>query len=211
MRSGVNFHAEIAQLFCRAGPQILGKCCEDLWSAFNQNNTRTGWVDVAEITCQGVTRDLRNRSGHFDPGRSAANNDKGHRRSARRRIGEFFGIFECQQNPAPNFHCIFKALQAGGKALPFRMPEIRMARASCKNQIIVGKIEVARMNNSLVHINRLHFGQHHFDVLAFVQNRAHRRGDVSRRERSGRDLIKERLKEVVIGAVEDSELNVLAG
>ena len=166
---------------------------------------------MAEIARQGITRDLCNRSSHFDPGRSAANDDKGHRCSARRRIGNFFGIFECQQNPAPNFHCIFKALQARGKALPFRVPEIGMARASRKNQIIVGKIEVARMNNALVHINRLHFGQHNFDVLAFVQNRAHRRGDVSRRECGSRNLIKERLKEVVIGTVDDNELNVLAG
>ena len=86
-----------------------------------------------------------------------------------------------------------------------------MARASRKNQIIVGKIEVARVNSALVHINRLHFGQYNFDVLAFVQNRAHWGGDVSRRERGGRNLIKERLKKMVIGAVDDNEVNVLAG
>jgi len=57
----------------------------------------------------------------------------------------------------------------------------------------------------------LHFGQDDFDILAFVQNRPHRRGDVGRRERGGGDLIKERLEEVVISAVDDRELNVLAG
>src|SRR5438067_7557778 len=54
----------------------------------------TGWVNVAEIARQSVTRDLGNRSGHFDSGRSATDNDKSQCRSARRRSGNFLGVFE---------------------------------------------------------------------------------------------------------------------
>src|SRR5205085_533096 len=133
--------------------------------------TKEALLPAAQIfTRQGLTVEFGNRSSQFDPGRSANNNDKSHLGSACRMIGNFFGVFECEQNAAPNFDCIFQALQSWGKTLPFRMPEIGMARASRKNQIIVGKIEVARVNSALVHINRLHFGQYNFDVLALVQN-----------------------------------------
>src|SRR5205823_13228294 len=71
MHSRTNLHAEIAQLFHCTNPQILGKCGQDLWLAFNQNDPCTGWVNVAEIARQSVTRDLGNRSSHFDSGRSA--------------------------------------------------------------------------------------------------------------------------------------------
>ena len=53
-----------------------------------------------------MARNLRDRSGHFDPGWPAANNNERHGGSTRRRIGNFFGIFESHQNSAPNLYGI---------------------------------------------------------------------------------------------------------
>ena len=44
----------------------------------------------------------------------------------------------------------------------------------------------------------LHFGENHFDVFVFSKNPANRRGDIRRRKRRGRDLVKERLKKMII-------------
>ena len=47
----------------------------------------------------------------------------------------------------------------------------------------------------------------HFDVLVRAKNGADRSGDLSRRKPGGRYLVKQRLKGVVILAVDDGDLN----
>src|SRR6267143_6211995 len=51
-------------------------------------------------------------------------------------------------------------------------------------------------------------GEQHLDVLLPPQNPADRRRDVAGRERRGRDLIEERLKEMVIVAIEQRDAYV---
>src|SRR2546430_12238233 len=51
-----------------------------------------------------------NCAGHFNTGRSTADDDKIHCRPARRFICAFFCIFECQQNPAAQLNRVLKTL-----------------------------------------------------------------------------------------------------
>ena len=66
------------------------------------------------------------------------------------------------------------------------------------------------MNEPRVYVDRLNFSQNDFDILALVQNRADRSSNVRWGQRCGSDLIKERLKKVLIGSIGNGEVNVLA-
>ncbi len=71
-----------------------------------------------------------------------------------------------------------------------------MTRAGCENQEIVSQIAIDQSRIFLsFDIHRLYFGENDFDVLALAKYRANRRGDVGWRERSRRDLVKQRLKQ----------------
>ena len=90
------------------------------------------------------------------------------------------------------------------------MPEIGMPGPGCENQIVVLDVEIPRMNEPRVYVDRLNFSQNDFDILALVQNRADRSSNVRWGQRCGSDLIKERLKKVIIGSIDDGEVNALA-
>ena len=58
------------------------------------------------------------------------------------------------------------------------------------------------------HIDATDLGEQHFDILLTPQDPPDRRGNVSRRQRRGGDLIQQRLEDVVIPAVEEGDLHV---
>ena len=149
---------------------------------------------MAEIFRQRVTRDFGDRARHFHAGRSASNDDERHRCFTRSFVRNFFGVFERHQNAAPNFNRVFQALQTGGESFPFRVSKIGMPRAGRENEIIVIEIAIDHLHFPGVHVDGFHFGEDYLHVFAFAQNRAHRGGDVGRRKRRRRDLIKQWLK-----------------
>src|SRR5205085_1800922 len=56
-----------------------------------------------------------------------------------------------------------------------------------------------------VYVHRLGFGEKHLHVLIRAENGADRLGDIAGREDGRGHLIEERLKEVVVAAVEDGD------
>src|SRR5262249_50812602 len=57
-------------------------------------------------------------------------------------------------------------------------------------------------------IDRGNGGEQDLDVLLFAQNPADRRGDVAGRQRRGRHLIEQRLKEMIVVAIEQRHAHV---
>src|SRR6266487_5659160 len=91
------------------------------------------------------------------------------------------------------------------------MSEIGMARAGRDNQIIVIEVPINHPHFLRVHVDRLHFGEDHSHVFAFAQNCAYGSGDVGRGKRRGCDLIKQRLKQMVICPVDHRDAGRFTG
>ncbi len=157
---------------------------------------------MPEILGQRFARDLGDRTRHFDPGRAATDDDEIHCRGPRFRILGFLGKLEGHQNAPPNLDRVFQTLEAGSEFFPFVVPEIRMARAGRDDQIVVGNLVLCRPHAARLQIDRTDFGQKHLDVFVFAENTADRRCDVGRRKGCGRDLIEQRLKEMIVRAVD---------
>jgi hypothetical protein len=90
------------------------------------------------------------------------------------------------------------------------MAEIRVRGAGRDNQKIVGQFAVRQDQLLAGEIDTGGFGQQHLDVLLAPENPANRRRDVSRRQRSHRDLIQQRLEHVMVPPIHDRDLNRLA-
>ena len=88
---------------------------------------------MTKIFRQRVTGDFCDRSRHFHTGRSATDDDKGHRRFACLFIVDFLRVFECHQNPTPKFNRVFKTLQSWSQLFPIIMSEVGMTSASREN------------------------------------------------------------------------------
>ena len=80
-----------------------------------------------------------------------------------------------------------------------------MARARGDDQVVVFHRPVRGDHAPARDINALRLGQYHLGVFLVAQDVAQRFRDVRRRERRGRDLIEQRLEEVMILAIEERD------
>src|SRR5437667_11910835 len=88
------------------------------------------------------------------------------------------------------------------------MPKVRMPRTDGEDEIVVIDFHIGRSHFSRLDIHRFHFREDDLHVSALAQYRAHRSCDVGWRKRSCRDLIEQRLKEMVICAVDYREAHI---
>ena len=146
---------------------------EETRLAFDENDTRLRRIDVAKVSGHCVAGDFRDRSGHFNASRAAADDDEIHRRSARCFIWRFFGIFERQENPSAQLDRVLETFQSGSKFLPLVMPKVGMSGAGGDDQIVVIDFQIDRLDLFRRDIHGLHFRKDHFHVPAFAQDCAH--------------------------------------
>ena len=88
------------------------------------------------------------------------------------------------------------------------MPEITVTRTGGKYEIIVTDGPVRQLHPLIRHIHADDFAHDDIDVALLAENAAYRRGDVGRGKPRRRHLIQERLKDVMIVAVNDGDADV---
>ena len=86
------------------------------------------------------------------------------------------------------------------------MSEIRVVRARRHDEIVVAEfIAFADVDGPRIRIDRGHVGEEHLDVALIAENPPDRRGNVARVQGARRDLIEERLKQMVILTIQQSD------
>ena len=146
------------------------------------------------------------------PGRSATDHDEGRQRLHFLRIGAGLGPVEGLEDAAADLQRVRQRLQHGGVLGPFVVAEPGVDRPGRQDEVIVvDRAGIADADLALHLVDPFDLAEHHRDVLVRAEQRADRRGDVGRRQRRGRDLVEQRLEEVVVGAVDQHELDVELG
>ena len=95
----------------------------------------------------------------------------------------------------------------GAQLLPLVVPEIVIDRAGREDQVVVGNPFLAGVQAARGELDAPHLAQHHARVLLVAQHGADRLGDVGGRQRRGGHLVKQRLKQVIVVAVDDQHLD----
>ena len=93
-----------------------------------------------------------------------------------------------------------------------RVPEVRLARACGDDQAVVGNLAavVQRLHGktAAVEINPDDLAERNGRVALITQHLAERRRDVAFGEESGRHLVEQRLEQVVVGAVDERDVDI---
>ena len=92
---------------------------------------------VSNSLPQRVPRDLGERAGQFDAGRTAADDDERQQVPLARRVGLALGLLERQQHPPPHRQRIVERLEPGRVRRPLLVAEVRVRRARREDQIVV--------------------------------------------------------------------------
>ena len=127
--------------------------------------------------------------------------------AARRcRIGLALGALEGDQDAPPQRGGVLQRLQAGRERLPFVMAEIGMPRAGGENERVIGqRVAVIEQHALARGVDAGHRGEQRRDLLAVAQQIADRPGDLGGCQRGGRDLIEQRLEQMMVAAVDQRD------
>ena len=164
-------------------------------------------VDCAKLVGERMVADLGQRSREFHPGGTASNHNKVQRRAGLTGGGLAFGKFEGQQHAAADFKRVLNRLKAWRVRLPIIVTEISMARAGGDDQIVVRNFLIGSFDEAVFKIEAADLSHEHFNIFARGKNRTDRRGDFSRGEPGGCDLIQQRLKGMEVLTVNDGDLH----
>jgi hypothetical protein len=160
---------------------------------------------VAEVVGERAPRDLGDRTGELDARGAAADQDEREERPLLRRIALTLRSLERGQDPPPDLERVLDGLEAGRERRPGVVPEVRVRRAGREDEEVERQpIAVRDLNGARRQIDRRHVAEDHLGVGLPPQHAADRRGDVGRVQGGGRDLVQQRLEQVVVPAIHDA-------
>jgi hypothetical protein len=152
-------------------------------------------------------RDLGHRARQLDAGRPPADD---HERQRRAPLGLVVGALrdlEREQEAPPDLGRVLDGLEPGGEALPLRMPEVAVRRARCQDEPVEAHVLAVDDEHAVGEPDRRRLAEQDLGVALRAQHLADRRCDVGRAERSGRDLVEQRLEQVVVAAIDDQHVD----
>ena len=154
-----------------------------------------------------MSRDLRQRAGQLDAGRSAADDHERQQPSLSRPVLLALRLLEREENPTSYIERVLQRLQSGRVRPPLVVAEIRVAGARCHNQVVVRHLAIAEDDSFVIRIDCRRLREPHLDVRLMTEDPADRRRDVAGRQPGRRDLIEERLKDVVVAPVDEQNID----
>ncbi len=158
-----------------------------------------------------VLRDLAQRAREFDARRAGPDHHKCQPGLPFIGVDLALGKFKRRKNPPANLQRIADAFQAWRILRPVVVAEVRMPGAGGDNQIIVRKLAVVRRHHLAIQVDRRGLDQQYFDVLLMSEDAANRRSNIAGIEARCGHLVQQRLKQVMVPAIEQRDLDGLAG
>ncbi len=150
------------------------------------------------------------RARQLDAGRAAADDDEARQRLHLGRIAAAFRPVEGFQDAAADLQRVGQCFERRRVLRPLVMAEPGIDRARRQEEVVVRDrpgVADEHLACDLVDAGDLAEDDRH--VRIFAEQRADRRGDIGRRERGGRDLVEQRLKEVMVGAIDQHQVDVI--
>lgn len=207
-RGSSHLHAELPQLPFSAGGQIFGQMRKNTRRTFEEDDAGPGRINPAKVAVQNRARKFSEGSGQFNARWPAANDDDGHQPFVIRLIERRFRLFKREQYLAANAQGVLQSFQPGRKSFPLGMTEVTGLTAEREHEVIVVQRGV-RQKDLLVREVKIHnLVEQHRDVAAPGKNRADRLRNIGRGESSGGNLIKQGLKQVMVGAINQRDAGV---
>jgi hypothetical protein len=115
--------------------------------------------------------------------------------------------FEGQEDAAPQCRRIVERLQSWCECRPVVVAEIRMRRSGPQDQVVVVEESLRELQTSRRQVRARDLREHDLGVELAAQYRANGCTDVGRRQGCGRDLVEERLEDMVIAAIDDGDVD----
>ena len=202
-----DLNAERFKLLDGFSREVLGVSGKDARAGLDEDNAGVLGVNVAEIVGERVLGELADGTGHFDAGRTAADDHECHVGEAAVGVLDFLGFLKGSEDAAANLKGVVEAFKSGGEGFPFGVAKIRMSGTCGQNEMVVSEVALRTGEFTLLDVDPDDFGHFANDVALAAENGSDRLGNVSRGESCGGHLIEQRLEKMVICAVDQDDLD----
>src|SRR5687767_786429 len=105
-RASEDFDTQALERSASRVPEVIGKCAEEMPTAFDDNDARRLWVDVPEVLPQRLPRYFGERAGQFHAGGTTPDDHEGEEAPLANRVALPLCRFEREQHPPPHFERI---------------------------------------------------------------------------------------------------------
>ncbi len=160
-------------------------------------------VDAPKIPRERIAAHLADCTCQLDAGGAAADDDERQVSTPLVRIAFFFRRLEGFQDSPPDLGRLRQRLQPGRVLLPLLVTEVRVLSTAGEQDIVVREVAGVGDDLARVDVEALCFGFHDPDVRLSGKYASNRHRDVGGTQSRHRHLIKKRLKEVMILAIDD--------
>ena len=177
-----------------------------------QHHPDLAGIDPPEAGAERALGELADLSGDLDAGRTGA--DDRHRQPARPLLGILaeLGHLQRLQQPPPQAERIGEGLHAGRVGGQLVVAEVREPGARGDDQAVVRNgdrraVRALGTNHPRLQVEAGDLGQHHRRVALVPQDVPQRRGDLPFGEDACRDLVEQRLEQVVGLAIDEGDVD----
>ncbi len=155
---------------------------------------------------------LDQRAGHLHAGRPGTDDGKAHPRGALLRVVAALGKFEGANDPRPDVEGVGERLQPRRDSGPVVVTEVAVRRARSEDQVVVADaLAIVQGHAARGAVESDDFGLQNDEVAALhlaPQDVADRRRDRGRRQAGRSDLVQQRLEQMVVGAVDERDIDL---
>jgi hypothetical protein len=205
-RAGDDLYTEALELSARLLRQRLREARQHARAGLDQAHARGRWVDVAELALERVPRNLGERAGQLDAGRAATDDREMQPRVASRGIALGLCVLEREQQAPAQQQCVVERLQARCVRGPLVVSEVGVSCAGREQQrVVVDRVAVAEHDSPRRRFDANDVGQADFHVRLGTQDVPQRRGDVRRRQSRRRDLVQQRLEQMMVRTIDERD------
>ena len=210
-----HLRAQHLQLLARALGEVRCEAAQDAWRTFQQDDAGHARVDAAELTAQGVLGDFSQGARHLHTRGASADNGKGQPGFPTTGVGLPLGLLKSAQDAASDGEGIAQGFETRRVLGPVVATEIAVRGARGDNQAVIVQVLAAIQDHAARgRVDGGDLAHEHgqatvFDLLA--QDVADGGGDGRCRQASRGHLVQQRLKQVVVGAVDHDHVDMGAG
>ena len=212
LAAGAYVDAEPFELLARALRERGHEAAEDAVGAFQQHDAGLRRVDASELLRQRVVRDFGHRAGHLDTGRPGADHDEGHPWFALCGARAALGVLESADHARSDRERIGERLQPRRVHGPVVVAEVAVRGTGGDDEMVVGqRLVFVEQHAARGHVEADDFGLQDRQVAAphlAAQRVADRCAHRRRAHAGGRDLVQQRLEQVVVGAVHERDFDI---
>ena len=194
-------------------PELGAEGRQHLRGGVDEHDAGGAGVDRAEVLVERAVRELGDLAGHLHAGRAGADDHEGQQvvdvvAAGRPELGHLEGA----EDPAAQLEGVVDALHAGGELGEVVVAEVGLAGAGGDQQRVVRRHGLAtedlRGDGAGLEVDVGDLAEQDAGVVLPAEHLAGRRGDLALGEDAGRDLVEQRLEEVVGGLGDHRDVDV---